>query len=106
MLNLSVLTAITSLKRPCLDWAVIVIETPSFAKADWQFIVVSLVLTLTMVVVAVVFTTLQVSIPLRRIDSAMQAIAQLDFDKSPRPSRVSEISGIVYTFDKLRAGTL
>lgn len=90
--------------RECLDWVVLIVDTPQFAKADWKFIVVSIVITLAMVVVAVVLTTMQISIPLRRIEASMKAIINLDFETSPRPSVVTEISGIVTTFGHLRGG--
>ena len=103
---ITALVATSSLLRPCLELSVIIIATTSGLGIDTGFIITSLVITGATVFITVLVTTLQITIPLRRIEESMEAASQLDFDKQPPGSKLKEISNISKTFKKLRDGIL
>ena len=100
------MASVSVVARPGTNWSIAVVNTPSFQKADWLFIGVSFFFTASIIVAAVTFATIEISLPLRKIGASMEAITHLNFSRHPHSSRVTEINGILTTFDRLRTGKI
>ena len=98
--------SVVPLERPCLHWILVLVEEPGFMRADWQFILISCIITIAILLASIIFSNIQVSIPLRCLQGAMLAITQLEFGHNLKNSMVLEIDCISSAYHKLQNGKL